>query len=111
MTRFAQSHPAPGRIHSISRGDKDEIQSQELYDGILNGNAKQAYAATQAAIEAGIAPLDLISSSMVPAMDEVGRLFEQEEYFVPELLLASRDEGGNGIASSAHGGIGREDVS
>jgi 5-methyltetrahydrofolate--homocysteine methyltransferase len=27
---------------------------------------------------------------MVPAMDEVGRLFEQEEYFVPELLLAGR---------------------
>lgn len=27
---------------------------------------------------------------MVPAMDEVGRLFETEEYFVPELLLAGR---------------------
>ncbi len=27
---------------------------------------------------------------MVPAMDEVGRLFESEEYFVPELLLAGR---------------------
>jgi len=32
--------------------------------------------------------MDLISESMVPAMDEVGRLFEAEEYFVPELLLA-----------------------
>jgi methylmalonyl-CoA mutase cobalamin-binding domain/chain len=27
---------------------------------------------------------------MVPAMDEVGRRYEQEEYFVPELLLAAR---------------------
>ena len=27
---------------------------------------------------------------MVPAMAEVGRLFEIEEYFVPELLLAGR---------------------
>jgi 5-methyltetrahydrofolate--homocysteine methyltransferase len=34
--------------------------------------------------------MTLISESMVPAMDEVGRLFEQEEYFVPELLLAGR---------------------
>ncbi len=34
--------------------------------------------------------MDLITSSMVPAMDEVGRLFEEEEYFVPELLLAGR---------------------
>jgi 5-methyltetrahydrofolate--homocysteine methyltransferase len=34
--------------------------------------------------------MGLIQESMVPAMDEVGRLFECEEYFVPELLLAGR---------------------
>ena len=65
-------------------------QSNELYDAILNGDAKKAYAVTQAAIDAGIAPMTLISESMVPAMDEVGRLFEAEEYFVPELLLSGR---------------------
>jgi len=62
----------------------------ELYDAIVNGNAKKAYAATQAAIDAGVEPMTLISESMVPAMDEVGRLFEEQEYFVPELLLAGR---------------------
>ena len=64
--------------------------SNDLYDAILTGDAKKARTATQAAIDAGTAPLDLISTSMVPAMDEVGRLFEAEEYFVPELLLAGR---------------------
>jgi 5-methyltetrahydrofolate--homocysteine methyltransferase len=34
--------------------------------------------------------MQLIAESMVPAMDEVGKLFEAEEYFVPELLLAGR---------------------
>ena len=65
-------------------------QTNELYSAILNGDAKKAHAATQAALEAGAAPLQLISESMVPAMDEVGRLFEAEEYYVPELLLAGR---------------------
>lgn len=65
-------------------------QVKELYDAILNGNAKQAYAATEAALAAGADPMQLIAGSMVPAMDEVGRLFEAEEYFVPELLLAGR---------------------
>jgi methylmalonyl-CoA mutase cobalamin-binding domain/chain len=37
-----------------------------------------------------MAPMELISGAMIPAMDEVGRLFEAEEYFVPELLLAGR---------------------
>jgi 5-methyltetrahydrofolate--homocysteine methyltransferase len=65
-------------------------QDQELYDAILNGDAKKARAATEAAIDVGVLPMALIQESMVPAMDEVGRLFECEEYFVPELLLAGR---------------------
>jgi corrinoid protein of di/trimethylamine methyltransferase len=65
-------------------------QSTELYDAILNGDAKKAHAATEAALAAGVQPMALIQESMVPAMDEVGRLFECEEYFVPELLLAGR---------------------
>jgi corrinoid protein of di/trimethylamine methyltransferase len=65
-------------------------QCRELYDSVLGGNARKAHDATQAAIESGIAPMTLITESMVPAMDEVGRLFEAEEYFVPELLLAGR---------------------
>ena len=65
-------------------------QNVDLYDAILNGDAKKARAATEAAIAAGVLPMALIQESMVPAMDEVGRLFECEEYFVPELLLAGR---------------------
>ncbi|MGO8757581.1 MAG: corrinoid protein [Terracidiphilus sp.] len=61
-----------------------------LYDAILNGNEKVARAATEEALAAGTPPMELIQQSMVPAMDEVGRLFEAEEYFVPELLLAGR---------------------
>ena len=63
---------------------------RDLYDAILVGNARKAHSATKAAIEEGFGPMDLIQQSMVPAMDEVGRLFEAEEYFVPELLLAGR---------------------
>ena len=65
-------------------------RSEELYSAILEGDAKRAHAATEAAIAAGVEPMDLIAGSMVPAMDAVGRLFEAEEYFVPELLLTGR---------------------
>lgn len=64
--------------------------SKDLYDAIVSGDARKSSAATKAALEAGTAPMDLITGSMVLAMDEVGRLFEAEEYFVPELLLAGR---------------------
>jgi len=61
-----------------------------LYDAILNGDAKAAKALTEQALAAGIEPLRLVQEHMVPAMGEVGRRFECNEYFVPELLLAAR---------------------
>ena len=65
-------------------------QSKELYEAILNGDAKKAFVATQVQLESGHDPMQLIAESMVPAMDAVGRLFDAGEYFVPELLLAGR---------------------
>jgi 5-methyltetrahydrofolate--homocysteine methyltransferase len=62
----------------------------ELYDAILTGNAKKADQVTKAALEAGADPSELLGKYMVPAMDEVGKRFECNEYFVPELLIAAR---------------------
>jgi len=62
----------------------------KLYDAILNGDEKQALQLTKAALSDGADPGELITQGMIPAMDEVGRLFEAQEYFIPEMLLASR---------------------
>jgi corrinoid protein of di/trimethylamine methyltransferase len=63
---------------------------KKLYDAVLTGDAKTAVTITKEAIDERIDPVELISGTMVPAMDEVGRLYEAEEYFVPELLLSAR---------------------
>ncbi|HNY39809.1 MAG TPA: corrinoid protein [Bryobacteraceae bacterium] len=63
---------------------------QKLYDAILDGDAKTSAAVTHEALNEGTDPVSLITGYMVPAMDEVGRRYEAEEYFVPELLLAAR---------------------
>ena len=65
-------------------------ESRELYDAILTGNAKKADEITKAALAAGADPSELLSKQMIPAMDEVGKRFECNEYFVPELLIAAR---------------------
>ena len=62
----------------------------DLRSAIIHGNWRDAVAATRQALESGMSPLTLVTSHLVPAMDEVGRLFECEEYFVPEMLLSAR---------------------
>jgi corrinoid protein of di/trimethylamine methyltransferase len=63
---------------------------KELYDAILAGNARKAEAVTKEALEAGADATELLGKYMIPAMDEVGKRFECNEYFVPELLIAAR---------------------
>ena len=62
----------------------------ELYDAILTGNAPKAEEVTKAALEENTDPTELLAKYMIPAMDEVGKRFECNEYFVPELLIAAR---------------------
>ena len=62
----------------------------KLYDAVLTGDAKLAVEVTEAAIAAGVDPQELVTGQMIRAMDEVGRRFENNEYFVPELLIAAR---------------------
>jgi len=62
----------------------------KLRQAIIDGDAKTAGAVAREAIAAGQDALAIIQTYMVPAMDEVGRRYECEDYFVPELLLSAR---------------------
>jgi corrinoid protein of di/trimethylamine methyltransferase len=63
---------------------------KKLYDAILTGNFKAAKEITQQALAAGADPQAMVQQYMIPAMDEVGRRYEANEYFVPELLISAR---------------------
>lgn len=63
---------------------------QDIYQAILDGNHKIVSAKVIAALDAGIGPATILNDGMVAAMGEVGRLFEEGEYYVPEMLIAAR---------------------
>jgi 5-methyltetrahydrofolate--homocysteine methyltransferase len=62
---------------------------KELYDSILEGQRDVAKAKVEQALADGEDPAAVLDA-MVSAMGEVGRLFEEGEYFVPEMLIAAR---------------------
>jgi corrinoid protein of di/trimethylamine methyltransferase len=61
-----------------------------LYEAILKGKQKAAVEITNLALADGGEPKILIDEYMIKAMSEVGRRFEEQEIFVPELLMAGR---------------------
>ena len=63
---------------------------QYIYDAILEGNQAAAEAGVARALEADGDPGEILNEGMIAAMREVGRLFEEGEYYVPEMLIAAR---------------------
>jgi 5-methyltetrahydrofolate--homocysteine methyltransferase len=61
-----------------------------LYEHVLDGERKPTVALTNEGLALGMSPLTLLFDAMIPSLEEVGRLFEIGEYFVPEMLIAAR---------------------
>ncbi len=61
-----------------------------LYEAILKGKHTVAAELTQAAIDENVSPKELIDNYLIRAMEEIGRRFEIQQAFVPELLMAGR---------------------
>ncbi len=57
---------------------------------LIEGDAPGTAALTREALDAGQPAHAILNDALIPGMTEVGELFEKNEYFVPELLLAAR---------------------
>lgn len=63
---------------------------EEIREAVMEGQAPVAAAKVQEALDQGMSPDTILSDGLISAMREVGRLFEEGEYFVPEMLVAAR---------------------
>jgi len=62
----------------------------ELYDFTIDGERDEVVALTKEGLELGMDPLVLLFDGLIPALEEVGRLFEEGTFFVPEMLVAAK---------------------
>ena len=65
-------------------------QIDAIFNSVLEGQASATQAGVNAALAAGLPAETILKDGLIAAMTEVGRLFEENEYFVPEMLVAAR---------------------
>jgi methanogenic corrinoid protein MtbC1 len=63
---------------------------ENLKQSIIDGNRKATPALAQKAIDMEIPPYTIVTDACSPAMAEVGELYQQGEYFVPEILMSAK---------------------
>ena len=62
---------------------------QKLHEAVVRGNLNQIAALAKEAVTSGLPARRLVDEAMIPAMNRVGELWRQEEYFLPEVLRSA----------------------
>jgi len=66
------------------------MELQKIYQDVIEGNASGVQAGVQAAMAQGVSADVILNQALIAAMEEVGKRFEEGDYFVPEMLIAAR---------------------
>lgn len=62
----------------------------DIYQSVLKGDMNGATEGVNKALADNLDAAEILNKGLIEAMTKVGRLFEQGEYFVPDMLIAAR---------------------
>lgn len=68
--------------------DKNEL-FQMMQKSILDGNASEAQRLAELSLKEGVDPMESITIGFTPGIQKVGELWEEGEYFLPELVAGA----------------------
>jgi 5-methyltetrahydrofolate--homocysteine methyltransferase len=66
------------------------MELKEIYQYVIDGDAAEVQSGVKAALAQGIPAETILHDALIAAMEEVGKRFEEGEFFVPEMLIAAR---------------------
>jgi corrinoid protein of di/trimethylamine methyltransferase len=73
----------------MATNEKRQEILDKLRNAVIQYDEDAAKEGAQEALDNGLEGNDAIFNGLVSGMEEVGRLFESQEYFVPELLMSA----------------------
>lgn len=76
-------------IRWVVRVVDDQQILDALYDNVIDGSAEASVAGVENGLRGGMEPASLLYNAMIPALEEVGALFEAGEIFLPEMLISA----------------------
>lgn len=89
VSSFASAYAAwkPGNQAPVKTAAP--VRADNLYEMVLLGDKANIAAAVEKEIANGADPLALVNGALIPAINEVGELFEKREYFLPQLICSA----------------------
>lgn len=68
----------------------EQVKNQPpVYEAVMKGNKAKIIERVEAELEQGVRPEDIIDMVLIPAINEVGELFNKKIYFLPQLIASA----------------------
>lgn len=61
----------------------------QVYEGVIKGNKREILDRVKEALKEGVRPSFVLDELLIPAINEVGRLFDKQVYFLPQLISSA----------------------
>lgn len=68
---------------------EDALASNPVYKAVLEGEKDSIVAYAQGEMEKGLAPEKIIDGLLIPAINQVGELYDKQVYFLPQLIASA----------------------
>ena len=68
---------------------EEKMSSDVLFEAVVKGRKKQIEKLTESEVKNGRDAGDIIDKSMIPAITHVGKLYEKQIYFLPQLISSA----------------------
>lgn len=89
------TQPAEGQI--ASTGDRSsgeasgsaKIAQSPVYEAVMKGNKDKIVERVKRVLDEGVKPDAIIDKELIPAINEVGELFNSKKYFLPQLIASA----------------------
>ena len=87
---------APGKVkENAARSEAQGILPDgnnvisDIHSAVMKGRKNGIRDMTRAALEAGTAAKDILDNALIPAINDVGELFDKGRYFLPQLIASA----------------------
>lgn len=81
---------APGQTTANAAGTGAASSGNPIYDAVLKGNKSTILDEVKGALQQGEEPGAIIDTHLIPAITEVGNLFDKKVYFLPQLIASAQ---------------------
>ena len=89
VSQCVQINGTPSTLKKRSNGDDHIHKSTEVKTAVLKGQRTKILELVKTTLDSGLTPKEILDGYLLPAINEVGILFDQGTYFLPQLIASA----------------------